>query len=80
MKHILLGASLLFSSVSYGASGESLYNSNCSRCHGSLASSTKKGASAARIERAVNRVPAMVRSGLNKLTPDEINAISEALQ
>jgi mono/diheme cytochrome c family protein len=57
--------------------GAALYNSNCSGCHGALASSSKKGRSASQIQSAINGVGSM--SGLKSLTSAQVAAIATAL-
>ncbi|MBJ6724597.1 cytochrome c3 family protein [Geomesophilobacter sediminis] len=58
-------------------SGASLYATYCASCHGQLASSTKKGATTARITNAISTVSAM--RSLSKLTTTQIQAIATAL-
>lgn len=66
--------------------GAALYTQYCSGCHGALASSTKRGASAALIASGIASVSSMntlfdaSNGTLIKLTPDQISAISAALQ
>jgi hypothetical protein len=66
--------------------GAALYTQYCSGCHGALASSTKRGASAALITSGIASVSSMntlfdaSNGTLIKLTPDQITAISAALQ
>ena len=58
--------------------GPSLYSSNCAGCHGVLASSTKGGASADRIQAAIGgNVGGM--GPLSRLTAAEVQAIASAL-
>jgi len=58
--------------------GPTLYAQNCAGCHGTLANSTKAGASAAGIQGAINgNVGGM--GFLNFLTAEEIEAIAAAL-
>jgi cytochrome c5 len=61
-----------------GQTGEQLYTTYCSSCHGDLANSTKKGRTAAQITSAIQLQPPM--SSLNTLTQDQIEAIADALQ
>lgn len=61
--------------------GASLYASNCMNCHGALASSGKKGASAIGIQDAINNVGTMRNKPyLTALTFAQIEAIAEALK
>ena len=57
--------------------GAALYSSKCARCHGQLANSAKKGASAARIQTAISKVSSM--RSLSSLTSAQIKAIATAL-
>src|SRR5512143_3544839 len=57
--------------------GAGLYTSNCSGCHGPLATSSKRGATAALIETGISSVGAM--SFLSNLTLAQIQAIATAL-
>ncbi len=57
--------------------GAALYITNCERCHGVLASSSKRGRSAAQITSAIGSVGSM--SGIS-LTSAQIQAIATALQ
>ena len=57
--------------------GAALYSANCSGCHGPLASSTKKGATAAQIQAAISSKRAM--RSLSSLTTAQIQAIAAAL-
>jgi mono/diheme cytochrome c family protein len=59
--------------------GAALYNSNCTACHGALASSAKTGATFTRIKWGLANVPLMSATNLQALTDDEIHAISHAL-
>jgi hypothetical protein len=60
--------------------GAQLYADNCSGCHGPLAVSTKLGASAAEIQNAIDQnIGGMGIPSLEALTPEEIQAISDAL-
>ncbi len=60
--------------------GATLYNTYCSGCHGSLATSSKRGASASTIWSAINGgISAMSTSTLQKLTCQNIDDISAAL-
>lgn len=56
--------------------GATLYSRYCASCHGSLATSAKKGRTATQIANAINTVGAM--SGIN-LTSAQISAIASAL-
>ena len=58
--------------------GPSLYSSNCAGCHGVLASSTKGGATAERIQAAISGNTGGMGS-LSTLTAAEIQAIASAL-
>lgn len=58
--------------------GPTLYNSNCASCHGSLASSAKAGATASRIQAAINSGAGGMGS-LSALSSLQITAISSAL-
>jgi len=58
--------------------GPSLYSSNCAGCHGVLANSTKGGATAARIQAAIDGSVGGMGS-LSRLTAAEIQAIASAL-
>ena len=57
--------------------GAALYNSNCAACHGPLASSRVKGATAARINRAIGTKGRMRR--FKSLTQAKVAAIAKAL-
>ena len=57
--------------------GAVLYATYCAGCHGPLATSTKRGKTAAEISAAIGSVPAM--SGLSSLTKEQIAAIASAL-
>ena len=59
------------------ASSVTLYETNCSACHGNLTVSTKKDKSAAEIQNAINTNPNM--KFLSFLTPEEVQAIADAL-
>lgn len=59
------------------AAGAVLYGSYCQGCHNALASSTKKGATSARIQSGITNVAAM--SGLSSLTATQIKDIACAL-
>ena len=54
------------------------YASNCSTCHGPLASSTKKGRTAAQIQAAIN-INTGGMGSLSTLTPAQVDAISVEL-
>jgi mono/diheme cytochrome c family protein len=58
--------------------GAAFYTTTCAGCHGPLASSTKRGRSAAQITAAIGSVGSM--SGLSSLTTAQIQAIATALQ
>lgn len=58
--------------------GAALYASNCAGCHGVLASSSKTGATVARIQSAISSNVGGMGS-MSSLTPDMIQAISVAL-
>jgi mono/diheme cytochrome c family protein len=57
--------------------GAALYTQYCASCHGALASSSKKGATASQIQSAINSVGAM--SSLKSLTSAQVSAIAAAL-
>ncbi|WP_020677121.1 c-type cytochrome [Geopsychrobacter electrodiphilus] len=57
--------------------GTALYGTNCASCHGSLATTTKPGRSAAAIQSAINNVGAM--GSLSSLTSAQIQAIASVL-
>ncbi len=57
--------------------GAALYVTNCSSCHGPLATSSKLGVTAAQIQSAIQSVGTM--SFLSKLTTAQIQAIASAL-
>ena len=57
--------------------GASLYDLNCSSCHEPLASSEKRGATAAQIREAIANVSRM--QSLSNLTSAEVEAIAAAL-
>ncbi len=61
--------------------GTVLYRDFCSGCHGALASSSKAGATAARITGAIGKtsIPAMNSTSLKGLSAAQINAIAGAL-
>lgn len=59
------------------STGATLYTSYCSGCHGPLASSTVKGATATQIQSAISTVSAM--HSLSTLTSTQIQAIAAAL-
>ncbi len=65
------------SPVPVSIDGAALYNSNCSGCHGPLASSSKRGSSASTIQGAINGVGSM--SGMKSLTAAQVQAIATAL-
>lgn len=58
--------------------GALLYNSNCSGCHGTLAVTGKRGATAARIQSAINNNTGAMGS-LSTLTTSQVQAIATAL-
>lgn len=58
--------------------GAALYTANCAGCHGTLAASSKKGATVARIQGAINNGIGGMGS-LSTLTATEVQAISNAL-
>ena len=58
--------------------GATLYASNCASCHGALASSRKAGATASRIQTAINSNTGSMGS-LSSLSPAQIAAIETAL-
>ncbi len=58
--------------------GAALYASSCASCHGALASSSKRDATATAIQSAIANVSGM--RTLSSLTPDQVAAISKALQ
>jgi len=57
--------------------GAALYTTNCSGCHGAIATSSVKGKTAAQIQSAIGSVRAM--SGLSTLTSAQIQAIATAI-
>ena len=59
------------------ATGASLYTTYCSSCHGPLATSTKLGTTATKIQYAIHNVDAM--ESLYRLTAYQIQAIASAL-
>ena len=59
------------------ADGAALYAQYCSSCHGALATSTKLGATAARIQAGISNANAM--KSLSNLTSAQIQAIATAL-
>ena len=59
------------------ANGASLYTTYCSSCHGPLATSTKLGATATKIQYAIHNVDAM--ESLYRLTAYQIQSIASAL-
>ena len=59
-------------------SGEALYGTYCAGCHGSLASSTKKGRTVTQIQNAINANAGGMVS-LSSLTPAQVAAIATAL-
>jgi len=61
-----------------GTDGASLYQTNCSSCHGALASSDKAGASASQTQNAINNDTGGM-GVLSSLTLTQIQAISGAL-
>jgi mono/diheme cytochrome c family protein len=58
---------------------EALYTSNCAGCHGPLASSSKLGATTARIQSAISNNIGGMGSLSNSLTLNQIQAITTAL-
>jgi hypothetical protein len=58
--------------------GTALYDANCARCHGPLATSTKRGKSAAQIQAAITNNTGGMGS-LSTLTLTQISAIATAL-
>ncbi|OGW34238.1 MAG: hypothetical protein A2010_01370 [Nitrospirae bacterium GWD2_57_9] len=58
--------------------GAALYTTNCGRCHGSLATSGKRGTTAAKIQTAINNNAGGMGS-LSNLTALEVQAIANAL-
>ncbi len=57
--------------------GAALYSSNCSSCHGQLANSDKRNATAAQIQTGISNVSGM--RSLSNLTTTQIQAIATAL-
>ncbi|GFE59028.1 c-type cytochrome [Geobacter sp. AOG1] len=57
--------------------GAALYGTNCASCHGILASSSKKGRTAAQIQSAISTVGSM--NFLSTLTAAQVQAIANAL-
>jgi hypothetical protein len=60
--------------------GAALYTANCASCHGPLATSVKKGASAILITSAIATKPQMNKPAIKALTPKQIEAIAFALK
>jgi large repetitive protein len=61
-----------------GPDGAALYASKCASCHGALATSAKKGRTAAQIQAAIGGVGSM--SSLSTLSAAQVQAIATALQ
>ena len=60
--------------------GAALYAQNCASCHGALATSSKRGATASRTQDAINNnVGGMGSPTLRSLTPAQVQAIATAL-
>jgi mono/diheme cytochrome c family protein len=61
--------------------GPGLYAANCQGCHGPLATSTKGGATAAKIQASIttNRAGVMGAANLTALTSNQVNLIATAL-
>ncbi len=59
------------------AAGQKLYTTNCSACHGGIASSTKKGRSLAVITDAIQNISQM--SALKALSANDVRLIGKAL-
>jgi len=57
--------------------GATLYGTNCSGCHGALASTNIQSRTAAGIQSAIDTISMM--SSLGSLTPEEVQAIADAL-
>jgi cytochrome c len=79
-----LSGSYTFASCSVAAApaidGAAIYTQNCSGCHGALATSSKRGASAATITSAIQNISYMKSNpAISALTPAQIDAISKAL-
>jgi len=70
-------ASRMFVKAAPNLDGAALYTQNCSGCHGALATSAKRGKTAAQISGAIAAQPAM--AFLSTLTSAQINAIASAL-
>ena len=62
-----------------GTDGAALYAAECAGCHGPLATSSKRGRTAAQIKAAIAN-PATGMSGLAVLSDVQIQAIATALQ
>ncbi|SNB46779.1 cytochrome c [Geobacter sp. DSM 9736] len=61
------------------ADGAALYQANCAACHGSLASSRKRGRTAPQIQNAINKnIGGM--GYLSTLSSEQIQAIATALK
>ena len=71
------GALYLYESSSTQMDGAKLYKTNCSSCHGSLATTEKKGASAQEIDYAIANITSM--RFLGRLTSEETRVIASAL-
>ena len=59
--------------------GAALYSSNCSNCHGPLATSSKRGSSVTQIKNAI-ATPSTGMGSLNTLTDAQIQAIADAIK
>jgi mono/diheme cytochrome c family protein len=59
--------------------GAALYTSNCSTCHGPLATTSKKGSSATQIKNAI-ATPSTGMGSLTTLTDAQIQAIADAIK
>lgn len=68
-------------STTVALDGAALYASNCAGCHGPLATSAKRGRTAAQIQAAINPggVGAMGTAALRALTPAQVQAIATVL-
>ena len=70
--------SIVINDVAPVINGAALYGTYCAGCHGALANSTKRGASATTIQSAING--GMGNGTLSSLTTAQIQAIAVALQ
>ena len=73
----LIASAIALPAMAQTIDGAALYTQYCASCHGSLANSSKKGASASTIQSAINGVSAM--KSLSFLTSAQVQAIATAL-